>query len=117
MENVVTNHPSSISLVQEEEAIPVLISMHWPSHRIKRIEILRDGASAQYGSDAIAGVINVILEDRADGFTGVLLYGAYSTDVVKGMKNKLVMCCIISRAKIESTEKTPASMVTPGSWI
>ncbi|MFI3487638.1 TonB-dependent receptor plug domain-containing protein, partial [Klebsiella pneumoniae] len=30
---------------------------------IERVEVLRDGASAQYGSDAIAGVINIILED------------------------------------------------------
>ncbi len=35
-----------------------------PVDAIKRVEILRDGASAQYGSDAIAGVINVILKDR-----------------------------------------------------
>lgn len=34
-----------------------------PVDAIKRVEILRDGASAQYGSDAIAGVINVILKD------------------------------------------------------
>ena len=34
---------------------------------IKRIEILRDGASAQYGSDAIAGVINVVLKDSDQG--------------------------------------------------
>ncbi|MBN7798524.1 TonB-dependent receptor [Parahaliea mediterranea] len=34
-----------------------------PSFAVKRIEVLRDGASAQYGSDAIAGVINLILED------------------------------------------------------
>lgn len=34
-----------------------------PSYAIKQIEVLRDGASAQYGSDAIAGVINIILED------------------------------------------------------
>lgn len=33
---------------------------------VKRIEVLRDGASAQYGSDAIAGVINIILDDGAD---------------------------------------------------
>ncbi len=37
-----------------------------PQDAIKRVEILRDGASAQYGSDAIAGVINVILKDRYD---------------------------------------------------
>jgi iron complex outermembrane recepter protein len=36
-----------------------------PSYAIKRIEVLRDGASAQYGSDAIAGVINIILDDAA----------------------------------------------------
>ena len=35
-----------------------------PVDAIKRVEILRDGASAQYGTDAIAGVINVILKDR-----------------------------------------------------
>jgi iron complex outermembrane receptor protein len=59
-----------------------------PSTGIKRIEILRDGASAQYGSDAIAGVINVILEDRAEGLTGGLLYGAYSTDVGEGYEEQ-----------------------------
>jgi iron complex outermembrane receptor protein len=37
-----------------------------PTEAIKRVEILRDGASAQYGSDAIAGVMNVILKDRFD---------------------------------------------------
>ncbi|MGK0410971.1 MAG: iron complex outermembrane receptor protein [Shewanella psychromarinicola] len=38
-----------------------------PMTSIKRIEILRDGASALYGSDAIAGVINVVLKDSAEG--------------------------------------------------
>tara|TARA_Y100000385_G_scaffold280409_1_gene331545 strand:- start:10496 stop:11257 length:762 start_codon:yes stop_codon:yes gene_type:complete len=37
-----------------------------PTNPIKRVEILRDGASAQYGSDAIAGVINIILKDNAE---------------------------------------------------
>lgn len=37
-----------------------------PLHAIKRIEILRDGATAQYGSDAIAGVINIVLKDSMD---------------------------------------------------
>ena len=37
-----------------------------PTSAIKRVEILRDGASAQYGSDAIAGVMNVILKDKYD---------------------------------------------------
>ncbi len=37
-----------------------------PTNMIKRVEILRDGASAQYGSDAIAGVMNIILKDNND---------------------------------------------------
>jgi iron complex outermembrane recepter protein len=37
-----------------------------PQNAISRVEILRDGASAQYGSDAIAGVMNVILKDKFD---------------------------------------------------
>lgn len=37
-----------------------------PQQAIKRVEILRDGASAQYGSDAIAGVMNIILKDKYD---------------------------------------------------
>jgi iron complex outermembrane receptor protein len=40
-----------------------------PVAGIDRIEILRDGAVAQYGSDAVAGVINIILKDNVDGFT------------------------------------------------
>ena len=35
-----------------------------PNFAVKRIEVLRDGASAQYGSDAIAGVINILLDDK-----------------------------------------------------
>jgi len=38
-----------------------------PVSAIKRIEVLRDGSSAQYGSDAISGVINIILKDGYDG--------------------------------------------------
>ncbi len=38
-----------------------------PSSAVGRVEVLRDGAAAQYGSDAIAGVINVQLRDRSDG--------------------------------------------------
>lgn len=38
-----------------------------PTSAIARIEVLRDGAAAQYGSDAIAGVINIILKKNTDG--------------------------------------------------
>jgi iron complex outermembrane receptor protein len=47
-----------------------------PSSALKRIEVLRDGASAQYGSDAIAGVINLILSDEP-GFSGTAQASQY----------------------------------------
>ncbi|MFV8225925.1 TonB-dependent receptor [Christiangramia aquimixticola] len=51
-----------------------------PANSIKRIEILRDGASAQYGSDAIAGVINIVLKDAVEKFSGSVNYGFYNTN-------------------------------------
>lgn len=40
-----------------------------PTIALKNIEVLRDGAAAQYGSDAIAGVINFILKDNSEGIS------------------------------------------------
>ncbi len=40
-----------------------------PSIALERVEVLRDGASAQYGSDAIAGVLNFVLKEEAQGGT------------------------------------------------
>lgn len=51
-----------------------------PAASIKRIEILRDGAAAQYGSDAIAGVINIVLNENVNELTGAVTYGAYDTN-------------------------------------
>ncbi len=48
-----------------------------PANMIKRIEVLRDGAAAQYGSDAIAGVINIVLRDDAKKEAS-WNYGAYT---------------------------------------
>lgn len=48
-----------------------------PSLAIQRIEILRDGAAAQYGSDAIAGVVNVILKDADEGMSVAAQTGEY----------------------------------------
>lgn len=47
-----------------------------PADAIARVEVLRDGASAQYGSDAIAGVINVILKDHVEQTTANVFSGA-----------------------------------------
>jgi len=49
-----------------------------PAAAIKRIEVLRDGAAAQYGSDAIAGVINIQLKDDAEGGSLGLSIGEYT---------------------------------------
>ncbi|MEB8329203.1 TonB-dependent receptor [Flavobacteriaceae bacterium KMM 6897] len=49
-----------------------------PTDAIKRVEILRDGASAQYGSDAIAGVMNIILKDTPNEGSATIRTGITS---------------------------------------
>ncbi len=49
-----------------------------PSIALKQVEVLRDGAAAQYGSDAIAGVLNFILRDDSEGVVIDGKYGAFS---------------------------------------
>ncbi|WP_420449953.1 TonB-dependent receptor plug domain-containing protein [Candidatus Palauibacter sp.] len=49
-----------------------------PVHAIKRIEVLREGAASQYGSDAIAGVINIVLKDDASGVSAATYLGRTS---------------------------------------
>jgi iron complex outermembrane receptor protein len=51
-----------------------------PDNMIKRIEILQDGASAIYGSDAIGGVVNVITDSMYDGFRIDVQSGEYMSD-------------------------------------
>jgi len=48
-----------------------------PSIAIKQVEVLRDGAAAQYGSDAIAGVMNFVLKDDSDGGSLSVRHGEY----------------------------------------
>ncbi|MBA2563459.1 MAG: TonB-dependent receptor [Chitinophagaceae bacterium] len=50
-----------------------------PATSIERIEILRDGAAAQYGSDAIAGVINLVLKKSTGLLDANVSYGQYIT--------------------------------------
>ena len=49
-----------------------------PVHAIERIEVLREGAASQYGSDAIAGVINIVLRDDASGVSAATFLGRTS---------------------------------------
>ncbi|MFQ5634423.1 MAG: TonB-dependent receptor plug domain-containing protein [Gammaproteobacteria bacterium] len=51
-----------------------------PAIAIKRVEVLRDGAASQYGSDAIAGVINFVTKDAAEGGDVQVQYGQFYED-------------------------------------
>lgn len=55
-----------------------------PVAAIERVEVLKDGASAVYGSDAVAGVINIVLRDDFDGFEVSAGYG----DVTDGSSSE-----------------------------
>ncbi|MFM2269258.1 MAG: hypothetical protein RL757_2699, partial [Bacteroidota bacterium] len=60
-----------------------------PATAVDRIEVLRDGAAAQYGSDAIAGVINIVLK-KSEGLNAVVSYGTNVTSYDKNYAwNKL----------------------------
>lgn len=48
-----------------------------PAIAVKQVEVLRDGAAAQYGSDAIAGVINFVMKDDREGGEVLVQYGQY----------------------------------------
>jgi iron complex outermembrane receptor protein len=61
-----------------------------PASAVERIEILRDGASAQYGSDAIAGVINIVLKKNPGILEANVSYGEYDSKYPKNYAlNKL----------------------------
>ncbi|MFL6550687.1 MAG: TonB-dependent receptor plug domain-containing protein [Povalibacter sp.] len=49
-----------------------------PVSAVERVEVLRDGAAAQYGSDAIAGVVNIVLKDKSSGAEAVANLGGYT---------------------------------------
>lgn len=79
-----------------------------PASAIKRIEILRDGSSAQYGSDAIAGVMNIVLNDQTEGLSGGLTYGAYTTSVGDGYAEKAgdVVYNVDGKNRLDSVNKS-----------
>ncbi|WP_299674339.1 TonB-dependent receptor domain-containing protein [uncultured Tenacibaculum sp.] len=59
-----------------------------PTSAIKRIEVLKDGASAQYGSDAIAGVINIVLNDNPNETNINSTFGFYNANNNKNTTKK-----------------------------
>jgi outer membrane receptor protein involved in Fe transport len=67
------NHPGT----QSEDLVPVVSvnSNALPVTGIQRMEVLRDGAAAIYGTDAVAGVINTVLDDNFEGLQTEIRYG------------------------------------------
>ncbi|PCJ98399.1 MAG: TonB-dependent receptor [Flavobacteriaceae bacterium] len=55
-----------------------------PAVAIQRIEVLRDGAAAQYGSDAIAGVINIVLNKTINELTATVTTGGFFSENANG---------------------------------
>jgi len=51
-----------------------------PSYLLKRVDVLTGGASAVYGSDAVAGVVNFMLDDEFEGVAANIGYSAYQHD-------------------------------------
>ena len=62
---------------QTENLVPVtsVNANAIPVSGIRRLEVLRDGAAAIYGTDAVGGVVNTVLRDNFDGITGEVQYG------------------------------------------
>ncbi len=60
-----------------------------PTAALRRVEVLRDGAAAQYGSDAIAGAINLVLEDQVNRGTFRSTIGQYGEGDGETFKNSL----------------------------
>ena len=72
-------HISSLLLVSNNSGPSTTVDMRTiPLAAVDRVEILRDGAAAQYGSDAIAGVVNMELRKGVGVFTGMYNTGLYA---------------------------------------
>lgn len=77
-----------------------------PANAIKSIQVLRDGAAAQYGSDAIAGVINIILKDEPEGISFSAVYGQHAT-TLEGVPK------VGSVEQVRGDDFAPSVVVTP----
>ncbi|MES2336549.1 MAG: TonB-dependent receptor [Pseudomonadota bacterium] len=96
----VVNHPTSRA---NENLVPVLTvnSNTIPSFGIERLEVLRDGAAAIYGSDAVAGVVNTVLQSDYQGvqFEGQIGF-AEDTNLLETNLNLLAGAKLGSRGNV-----------------
>ncbi|MDP8208580.1 MAG: TonB-dependent receptor [Candidatus Electryonea clarkiae] len=82
-----------------------------PASSIDRIEVLRDGAAAQYGSDAIAGVINIVLKKDA-GFDATASYGMSYSSEERGYDEPQSVATYPWADKIEDISHTDGEKLT-----
>jgi iron complex outermembrane receptor protein len=99
-----------------------------PVNIIERIEVLEDGASAIYGSDAIAGVVNIITRRDFDGASATVYYGEFdeggetkSGDLAFGGSGDnysfFMGASTTEQDPISSTAYGPASVPVPGTGL
>ena len=89
-----------------------------PLAAIDHIEVLRDGAAAQYGSDAIAGVVNIILKKGADGGEAEIGYGQYDAGdgeqvTLRGSKGFSLGGNGWARISVEAAERNATNRAGP----
>lgn len=84
-----------------------------PALAIDRIEVLRDGASSQYGSDAIAGVINVRLKKASEGGRAAISYGKYDTTIA-GVANVTGLALTGGQPSLDPTDSRYFAATTDG---
>jgi iron complex outermembrane receptor protein len=90
-----------------------------PTAIIKNIEVLRDGAAAQYGSDAIAGVVNLRLRTNRDGGEGTVTYGGRITeyDFNVGAPDSIGSPAVPGTwAPVSSRKRTDGQVTTVSAW-
>lgn len=81
-----------------------------PVSSIERIEVLRDGAAAQYGSDAIAGVINIVLKNNINILSGNISYGENITSYPKDYALDLLNHRSVSNMQVQDGGTFDASL-------
>src|SRR5690349_13769171 len=84
-----------------------------PGLAISRIEVLRDGASSQYGSDAIAGVINIQLRNNDHGGRATATYGRYET-TLDGVANITGLQTNAGQPVLDATDNRVFAAISDG---
>jgi iron complex outermembrane recepter protein len=84
-----------------------------PALAIERIEVLRDGAASQYGSDAIAGVINVQLKRASSGGRAQASFGKYVT-TLPGVANVTGLALVGGQPSLDPTDNRYLAVNTAG---